>query len=156
MPVHAGVVPVVVREIRVDAALVWLKEHGVDTESVHVSADRRTARFMCMTDQAQNQMASFYTVTVPAVQAGPIADPTGVGDAFRAGFLAAVGRGLEPAEAARFGCALAVLALESIGPQEYTVARSALLPRIEAAYGPVTAQEVDASGLLGSGKRRPG
>ena len=39
---------------------VWLKEHGVDTGGVHVSAGHQTARFMCMTDQDSNQIASFY------------------------------------------------------------------------------------------------
>lgn len=39
---------------------VWLKEHGVDTGGVRVSAGHQTARFMCMTDQDSNQIASFY------------------------------------------------------------------------------------------------
>lgn len=39
---------------------VWLKEHGVDTGAVHVSARRQTARFVCLTDQDANQIAAFY------------------------------------------------------------------------------------------------
>jgi adenosine kinase len=39
----------------------WLSRHGVDTSGVHVSELRHTARFMCTTDEDQNQMASFYT-----------------------------------------------------------------------------------------------
>ncbi len=38
----------------------WLKRHGVDTSAVHVSELKHTARFLCTTDQDQNQMASFY------------------------------------------------------------------------------------------------
>lgn len=39
---------------------VRLKDHGVDTDSVHVSAERHTARFVCTTDADQNQIATFY------------------------------------------------------------------------------------------------
>ncbi|MFM1777874.1 MAG: hypothetical protein RL741_492, partial [Actinomycetota bacterium] len=38
----------------------WLEDHGVDCEHVHVSKTAHTARFMCTTDQEQNQIASFY------------------------------------------------------------------------------------------------
>ncbi len=40
---------------------VWLKEHGVDVESVRVSDTRHTARFLCTTDADHNQIASFYS-----------------------------------------------------------------------------------------------
>ena len=36
------------------------ERHGVDTESVHVSDLRHTARFVCTTDRDQCQIASFY------------------------------------------------------------------------------------------------
>lgn len=39
---------------------VWLKQHGVDTDSVRVSTELHTARFLCTTDRAQNQIATFY------------------------------------------------------------------------------------------------
>lgn len=38
----------------------WLEAHNVDTDSVHVSESRHTARFLCTTDADQNQIASFY------------------------------------------------------------------------------------------------
>lgn len=38
----------------------WLVHHGVNCEHVHVSLIAHTARFMCTTDQEQNQIASFY------------------------------------------------------------------------------------------------
>ncbi|MET9153489.1 carbohydrate kinase family protein [Streptomyces griseoflavus] len=258
-----GLRPVLVGAVGADFAeyRVWLKEHGVDTDFVHVSAERQTARFQCITDRAQNQIASFYSgameeaagidlapvarrpggidlvlvspndpramlrhtaqcrelglpfasdpsqqlprltreqardlvdgarwlftndyeasllleltgwrqedvlarvgtwlvtraehgvtlhrrdtapVDVPAVPTTRIADPTGVGDAFRAGFLATA-PALDPADAARFGCTLAVLALESVGPQDYTATRESLLPRIETAYGPAVAETI--------------
>jgi adenosine kinase len=39
----------------------WLSRHGVDTASVHWSQLRHTARFVCTTDAANNQIASFYS-----------------------------------------------------------------------------------------------
>ena len=38
----------------------WLERNGVDCESIHVSEVAQTARFVCTTDEAQNQIASFY------------------------------------------------------------------------------------------------
>ncbi|WP_422734931.1 carbohydrate kinase family protein [Micromonospora sp. WMMD558] len=38
----------------------WLERHGVDCDSVHISADAHTARFVCTTDADECQIASFY------------------------------------------------------------------------------------------------
>ncbi|MFF7301114.1 PfkB family carbohydrate kinase [Streptomyces sp. NPDC008265] len=237
---------------------VWLKEHGVDTGPVHVSADHQTARFMCMTDQDSNQIASFYagamadaaridlhalhartpldlvlvspndpramlrhteqarelgipfaadpsqqlarltgaetrslvtgarwlftneyesallrertgwnreevlarvgtwittlgaqgvridaadtpTLTVPAVSDVTAADPTGVGDAFRSGFLAAVGHRLPLQTAAQLGCAMSALVLAEVGSQSYEVRPQQLLDTVRTVYGPQAA-----------------
>lgn len=238
---------------------VLLKEQGVDTESVRVSPDLHTARFICTTDADQNQIATFYTgamaearnislspvlartggldlvlvspndpeamlrhtrechelglpvaadpsqqlarlerdqvralidrsrmlftneyesvllqersgwtqeqilgrtglwittlgatgsrirqagrttIEVPAARPHTVADPTGVGDAYRAGFLAALARGANLRDAARLGSVTAVLALETVGTQEHTLSRAELLTRLEEAYGPTAA-----------------
>lgn len=243
---------------------VWLKEHGVDTGGVHVSAERQTARFMCTTDSDANQIASFYTgamaeardidltrlpappagldlvvvapndpeamlrhteqcralglafaadpsqqlarldgrqtrslvtgarwlftneyeaallcertgwsrdevlghvgtwvttlgdrgvrveaeghpaLTVPAVPDVPVADPTGVGDAFRAGFLGAVSRGLPLGTAARLGCAVAARALAAVGSQTYRVDGGELLAAVARTYGTAAAEPLTA------------
>jgi adenosine kinase len=39
----------------------WLNRHGVDTKSVRWSELKHTARFVCTTDVANNQIASFYS-----------------------------------------------------------------------------------------------
>ncbi|NUP35728.1 MAG: carbohydrate kinase family protein [Streptomyces sp.] len=64
---------------------------------------------------------------IPAVPTDRAADPTGVGDAFRAGYLAALTAGLDTAGCARLGSELATLALSSVGTQTYTAPR-ALVP----------------------------
>ncbi len=70
------------------------------------------------------------------------ADPTGVGDAFRAGFLAGVQWGVTDERAAQLGCMLATLVIESVGTQEHTFEPAAFMERFSEAYGPDSAAEV--------------
>jgi adenosine kinase len=83
-------------------------------------------------------------VTVPAVPDAKPVDPTGSGDAFRSGFLAAVAWGLSLERAAQLGNLLAVHALEATGPQEYNLKPGPLADRFAAAYGDTAAAEVAA------------
>jgi adenosine kinase len=69
-------------------------------------------------------------------------DPTGVGDAFRAGFLAAVAGGLSLERGAQLGSLIAVQVLETDGPQEWTLDRARGLERLRDAYGPDSAAEI--------------
>jgi adenosine kinase len=83
------------------------------------------------------------------VPVGPVpetrkADPTGTGDAFRSGFLAAVAWGLSLERAAQLGNMLAVHVLETVGPQEYELKPGPLAERFAAVYGPDAAAEVSA------------
>ena len=81
-------------------------------------------------------------VTVPPVPDAKPVDPTGSGDAFRSGFLAAVAWGLSLERAAQLGNLLAVHALEATGPQEYNLKPGPLADRFAAAYGDAAAAEV--------------
>jgi adenosine kinase len=240
----------------------WLENHGVNCDHVHVSQTAHTARFMCTTDQEQNQIASFYPgamsesielelakisekvhgldlvligaddpdamrkhtvackslgipfvadpsqqlprldsqqtvdvidgaeylfnneyeatlieqrtgwsadevldhvgirittmgskgaritsrdgldISVPVAQEKAIKDPTGVGDAFRAGFLTGLGWGLSPQRCAEVGSLLATYVIETIGTQEYILDKSEFISRLEQAYGSECAQDV--------------
>ena len=71
-------------------------------------------------------------------------DPTGTGDAFRSGFLAAVAWGLPLERAAQLGNMLAVHVLETVGPQEYELKPAALAERLGSAYGEAAAAEIAA------------
>ena len=240
----------------------WLESHGVNCDHVHVSKTAHTARFMCTTDQEQNQIASFYPgamsesgelelteiskkvnglglvligaddpaamrkhtlackslgvpfvadpsqqlprldgpqtvdvidgatylfnneyeatlieqrtgwspdevlehvgvrittlgkngaritsragidITVPVAQEKVIKDPTGVGDAFRAGFLMGLGWGLELQRCAEVGSLLATYVIETVGTQEFELDLNEFIDRLEQAYGKDCAQDV--------------
>jgi adenosine kinase len=83
------------------------------------------------------------------IMVGPVKDvnpvePTGTGDAFRAGFLAAVAWGFGLERAAQLGNLIAIRALESTGPQEYTLEPGDLIARCRTSYGDVAADELAA------------
>jgi len=259
-----GLRPAIVGAVGADFAdyRSWLDRHGVDTASVHVFDLFHTARFICTTDAAQNQIASFYPgamtqartielapvaerlggldwviispndpeamqrhtaecrnrgyrfvadpsqqvanmdgaelrelvtgaallfcnayekallerktgwtdaevlhrvgvrvttlgahgavvecpeappVRVPAVPPHELVDPTGVGDAFRAGFLSGMCWGLGWERCAQLGSLLATYALETVGTQEYEVKPEHFIDRFAAAFGPAAAAEV--------------
>jgi adenosine kinase len=83
-------------------------------------------------------------ILVSAVPELMKADPTGVGDAFRAGLLAGLEKGLELERAAQLGSYIAVLVLETVGPQEWTLDKELAITRIGGAYGPEAAAEIAA------------
>jgi adenosine kinase len=261
-----GQTPVLVGAVGADFAdyRSWLDRHGVDTGSVRVSDTRHTARFLCTTDDDDNQIASFYTgamaeareielapiatrvggldlvlvspndpdamvrhteecrtrgipfaadpsqqlarmegeeirklvvgaaylftneyesalieqktgwsgeeilgqvetrvtthgakgvridrkgepsINVPVVPVVDKLDPTGVGDAFRAGFLSGLSWGLPLERCAQIGNLLATYTLESVGPQEYALDRAAAIARLTETYGEETAAEIGA------------
>jgi adenosine kinase len=240
----------------------WLERHGVDTDSVHVSDVHHTARFVCTTDVANNQIASFYPGAMSEarniellpvserlggmdlVLVGPNdpqamlrhtqecrargtafaadpsqqlafldgdairpliegasylftneyeaalteqktgwsatdvlervgcrvttlgangarvernghpgihvdvpkertkADPTGVGDAFRAGFISGLHWALEDERCAQIGSMLATYVIETVGTQEYSFTQKDFLSRFTDAYGAQAASEV--------------
>ena len=70
------------------------------------------------------------------------ADPTGVGDAFRAGFLSGLAWGVSLERAAQVGCMLATLVIETVGTQEYQLRRAHFMDRFAKAYGDEAAAEV--------------
>lgn len=72
------------------------------------------------------------------------ADPTGVGDAFRAGFIAGLSWGLEDERCAQVGSLLATHVIETVGTQEYSLAQERFLDRLEVAYGAGAAEDVGA------------
>ncbi len=77
---------------------------------------------------------------VPAARAQKVLDPTGAGDAYRAGVLKGLSLNLPWDEAARLGAVLASFSVEQPGTQEHQVAAQDFWERYEANFGPAPAR----------------
>jgi adenosine kinase len=82
------------------------------------------------------------TIRVDVVPETSQVDPTGVGDAFRAGFLTGRSAGLSLERSAQLGSLVAVLVLESTGTQEWDWDREVATTRLAGAYGDDAAAEI--------------
>lgn len=81
-------------------------------------------------------------ILIPPIPDVKPSEPTGAGDAFRSGFLAAVAWGLGLERAAQLGNMIAVHALETTGTQEYELKPGNLAERFTDAYGPAAAEDI--------------
>lgn len=81
-------------------------------------------------------------IHVGVARVARLADPTGVGDAFRAGFLAGLAAGLDHRRCAEMGSVLAAHVIETVGTQEYELSKAAFLDRLAEAYGAESAQDI--------------
>jgi adenosine kinase len=76
-------------------------------------------------------------VDVPAVPPARIADPTGVGDAFRGGFMKGLAVGADYETCARLGAVAATYALEHLGGQSHAYTWDEFVDRYEVHFGRV-------------------
>ncbi|MFP4311697.1 MAG: carbohydrate kinase family protein [Nitriliruptoraceae bacterium] len=81
-------------------------------------------------------------IEVPAAPEQRREDPTGVGDAFRAGFLAGLAWNLGDERSAQMGSMVATYVLEHIGTQEYHLDAEDFLARLGTVYGDEAAAQV--------------
>jgi adenosine kinase len=75
---------------------------------------------------------------VPAVTPHRIVDPTGVGDAYRGGFLKGLARGVSYEMCARLGSVAAAFALEHLGGQSHSYTWGEFRARYEGQFGELT------------------
>lgn len=75
------------------------------------------------------------TYQVPAAPADPVLDPTGVGDAYRAGILKGLRAGLPWPVTGRIAALAAVYVLEQPGPQPHPYTRQEFVDRYERVFG---------------------
>jgi adenosine kinase len=73
-------------------------------------------------------------VRIPAVTAEPLIEPTGGGDAYRAGLFKGMALGLPLEVAGRMGSMAATYAVERHGSQEHTYSPAEFVDRFEAAF----------------------
>lgn len=76
-------------------------------------------------------------VDVPSVTPHRIADPTGVGDAYRGGFMKGLAHGAAPAVCAQLGSVAATYALEHLGGQSHAYTWPEFKSRYEQHFGPL-------------------
>lgn len=88
------------------------------------------------------------TIQVGVAAVSAALDPTGAGDAFRAGFIAGLTWNLSHERCAQVGSLLAALVIETVGTQEYVLDRAEFLARFAEAYGAEAADEVAAQLLV--------
>lgn len=72
---------------------------------------------------------------VGAVKVTENIDPTGAGDAYRAGYIKGMRLGFPPAKCAKLGSTVAAYAVEHVGTQNHRFTLEELTQRYEAAYG---------------------
>lgn len=89
-------------------------------------------------------------IHVPAIDGIVAVDPTGVGDSFRAGFLAGIAADLDFERSVQVGCTLAASVVETKGTQEYVLDREGFLKRLGSAYGADAQTQVGAALTLSS------
>ena len=75
---------------------------------------------------------------VPAVKPHRLVDPTGVGDAYRAGFMKGLALGLPYDTCARLGSVAAAYALEHVGGQSHAYTWDEFKKRYEQHFGSLT------------------
>ncbi len=95
---------------------------------------------------------------VPAVRPSQVQDPTGAGDAYRAGLLKGLALGLSWEESARLGAVLASFCVEQQGTQEHRLEISQFWERYRENFGAAAAGGVGAmaASRLGRGQgQRP-
>ncbi len=72
--------------------------------------------------------------TIPAVQPERIEDPTGCGDAYRAGLLFGLERGWPPGDACRLGSVLGAIKIAHAGPQQHDFTPQQVAEHFESAF----------------------
>jgi adenosine kinase len=72
---------------------------------------------------------------VPTVPAAAVVDPTGCGDAYRAGLLYGIARGWDWPSIGRLGSLMGALKIASRGAQNHAATRADLEGRFRAAFG---------------------
>jgi adenosine kinase len=74
---------------------------------------------------------------IPAAKAGSVVDPTGAGDAYRAGLVKGIVAGKDIESAARIGAVAAVYAVEKYGTQEHFFTYDEFLERYRSNFGDI-------------------
>jgi adenosine kinase len=75
------------------------------------------------------------SIEIPAVRARSVVDPTGCGDAYRAGLIHGLVRGLDWAITGRIGSLIGAIKIESRGPQNHRFTLPEFVARFQGEFG---------------------
>jgi adenosine kinase len=78
---------------------------------------------------------SEFDVTIPAAEVPDVVDPTGAGDAYRAGVLKGIVSGRDIETSAKMGTIAAAFAIEKYGTQEHHYAYEDFIERYKSNFG---------------------
>jgi adenosine kinase len=88
-------------------------------------------------EEGSTIMTTDSEIRIPAVMPRRIADPTGVGDAFRGGFMKGMVAGLDLETSGRLGSVAATYALEHLGGSSHAYTWAEFAARYEEHFGPL-------------------
>ncbi len=108
---------------------------GLDDASILAQAD---VLIVTKGEHGSSIVTRDHEWTVAAVPPRSIVDPTGVGDAFRAGLMKGLALGLPCQEAAQIGSLAATYVLEHLGGQSHSYSRDEFMDRFEQHFPPLT------------------
>ena len=74
-------------------------------------------------------------IEIPVVQAAQVLDPTGCGDAFRAGLLYGIAQGLDWETSGQLASVMGAIKIEQRGGQNHRPTREVIAARLSAAFG---------------------
>src|SRR5947199_140356 len=121
----------------------WLEAKGVDCRGLRLLEGEMSATGFTTTDMDDNQLTGYYggamwkaaMLGLDDAPAGREADPTGAGDAYRAGLVAGLLRGLDLGEAGCIASLAATYAVEQVGTIEHAYTREDFCARHKDAFG---------------------
>jgi adenosine kinase len=76
-----------------------------------------------------------HTLTIPSAKPTTVVDPTGCGDAYRAGLIHGLLQGLDWEATGRIASLMGALKIESLGPQNYRFTQSEFDRRLKQSFG---------------------
>ena len=111
----------------------WKQKTGLDTEAV--GEQLGTGLIVTHGAEGSEVIGPQGRETIAAVTPEAVRDPTGCGDAYRAGLLFGLERGWSAADACRLGAVLGALKIAHAGPQHHDFTPASVAADFEQAFG---------------------
>jgi adenosine kinase len=101
----------------------------------HEIAEHVEALIVTLGGEGSHIYTKNHRIDIPCAKAAQLADPTGCGDAYRAGLLYGLMHGMDWKTTGRIASLLGTIKMESIGPQNHRFERQQFDDRFNAAFG---------------------